>query len=51
MTKRLVIDPAEVRARGQLEFAPIPLNRYDRTVRQELDRFGAAAIVRMYRDM
>ena len=51
MTKMLTIHPGEARARGHIEFVPIPLNQYDRTMRQELDRFAPAEIVRMYRDM
>jgi len=51
MTKMLTIHPGEARARGQVEFVPIPLNQYGRTMRQELDRFAPAEIVRMYRDM
>jgi 2-oxoisovalerate dehydrogenase E1 component len=51
MTKRLLIHPEEARARGQIEFAPIPLNQYDRSLEEELDRFTPAELIRMYRDM
>ncbi len=51
MTKRLMIVPEEARAKGVLEFAPIPLNRYDRSVRDELDRYSPAQLVQAYRDM
>jgi 2-oxoisovalerate dehydrogenase E1 component len=51
MTKRLMIHPDEARAKGKLEFTPIPLNQYNRTLREELDRFAAAGLVRIYRDM
>jgi 2-oxoisovalerate dehydrogenase E1 component len=51
MTKSLMILPGEMRARGVLEFAPIPLNQYDRTLADELGTYGADALVRIYRDM
>jgi 2-oxoisovalerate dehydrogenase E1 component len=51
MTKSLMIVPEEARAKGVLNFSPIPLNQYDRTLRQELDRYSAAELVRIYRDM
>ena len=53
MPKAVIIDPAEVRARRVLEFMPIPLNQYDRTVTDELAA-GAVAkadLVRIQRDM
>ncbi len=51
MTKSLMIVPEEARAKGALELAPIPLNRYDRTVRDELDRYSPGQLVQVYRDM
>ena len=36
MPKGLMIDPAEMRARRVLDFEPIPLNQYDRSVTDEL---------------
>ena len=51
MTKSLTIHPEEARARGQVEFTPIPLNQYGRTVRAELGRFSAVELRRIYRDM
>ncbi len=51
MTKSLVIDPTQVRQRGELTFRPIPLNQYDRTVEQESTRFNKEDLVRIHRDM
>jgi len=34
-----------------IEFDPIPLCRYDRSVKDELSRYPAEALVRIYRDM
>jgi 2-oxoisovalerate dehydrogenase E1 component len=51
MPKSLPIHPAEVRARGQIEFQPIPVNQYSRTLTQELDRFAREDLIRILRDM
>jgi 2-oxoisovalerate dehydrogenase E1 component len=51
MTKSLMILPEDARARGELNFSPIPLNQYGRTIREELQRCSAAELVRIYRDM
>ena len=53
MPKQLMVNPTEVRAKGSVEFAPIPINHYDKTVADEL---GAATVtkadlVRIQRDM
>ena len=51
MTKSLFIDPSSARRKGELTFKPIPLNQYDRTVKQELERFSKADLLRIHRDM
>jgi len=51
MPKACYIDPNTVRARGEISFAPIPVNRYDRTVAQERDRFRREEFLRIHRDM
>jgi 2-oxoisovalerate dehydrogenase E1 component len=51
MTKSLMILPGEMRAKGFVEFAPIPLNQYDRTMKEELGHYCQADLVRIYRDM
>lgn len=53
MPKCLVIDPVEVRSRGRIEFQPIPVNQYDRTMKDELASglFAKDDLRRIYRDM
>ncbi|CCW35105.1 pyruvate/2-oxoglutarate dehydrogenase complex, dehydrogenase component beta subunit [Chthonomonas calidirosea] len=51
MPKSLKILPDEMRRAGQIEFTPIPLNQYRRTLKEELDRFAREDLVRIYRDM
>ena len=51
MTKNLMIRPEEMRTSGWLELQPIPMNQYSRTLEQELERYPAADLVRIYRDM
>lgn len=53
MTKQVMIDPVEVRAKGSIEFMPIPVNQYDRTVRDELAAGSVTKddLVRIHRDM
>ena len=51
MPKSQMILPQDVRKRGFIEFKPIPLNQYDRTVKQELSRYGKEDLVRIWRDM
>ena len=36
MPKALLIDPAEMRSRRVLDFKPIPINQYDRSLGDEL---------------
>jgi len=51
MPKSLTIHPADVRRGGQIEFQPIPVNQYRRTLKDELDRFAREDLVRIHRDM
>jgi 2-oxoisovalerate dehydrogenase E1 component len=51
MPKSLMIRPADVRKPGHLEFDPIPVNQYQRTLTDELDRFAREDLVRIHRDM
>jgi 2-oxoisovalerate dehydrogenase E1 component len=48
-----MIDPAETRKSGTLEFEPIPLNQYQRTMKDELDAgaYTPAELARIWRDM
>ncbi|NLN45213.1 MAG: dehydrogenase [Clostridiaceae bacterium] len=51
MTKKLFIDPSEVRKPGVLSFADIPVNQYKRTLREETGRFTRDDFLRIYHDM
>ncbi|MES2461651.1 MAG: thiamine pyrophosphate-dependent enzyme [Armatimonadota bacterium] len=51
MPKSLMIRPTDVRKPGHLEFDPIPVNQYQRTLSDELDRFAREDLVRIHRDM
>jgi 2-oxoisovalerate dehydrogenase E1 component len=51
MPKSLVIDPQHLRQRGQIDFTPIPVNQYDRTVADEKARFSKDDFLRIHRDM
>jgi 2-oxoisovalerate dehydrogenase E1 component len=53
MPKSLMISPVENRRPGQLEFAPIPLNQYQKTCQKEFasKRFSKADFLRIQRDM
>ncbi|MCS6775530.1 MAG: thiamine pyrophosphate-dependent enzyme [Chloroherpetonaceae bacterium] len=51
MPRSLAIRPDDVRRSGQLEFKPIPINQYRRTLRDELDRFAREDLMRIHRDM
>ncbi|MBC8138285.1 MAG: dehydrogenase, partial [Fibrella sp.] len=51
MPKALMIRPDEVRRAGEVAFSPIPVNQYAKTMADELDRFAAEDLIRIYRDM
>lgn len=53
MPKSQIISPEENRRPGQLEFAPIPLNQYQKTAGEEFasGRFSKADFLRIQRDM
>ncbi|HOE95574.1 MAG TPA: thiamine pyrophosphate-dependent enzyme [Candidatus Sumerlaeota bacterium] len=53
MPKSLMIDPREVRVQGQVEFTPIPINTYNRTMADELaaGAFTRDDLFRIWRDM
>jgi 2-oxoisovalerate dehydrogenase E1 component len=51
MPKSLMIRPTEVRRGGELTFSPIPVNAYQRTLADELDRYAREDLIRIYRDM
>ncbi len=51
MPKCQFVNPGEARRPCEIEFRPIPVNRYDRSLSEELDRFPADRLLRMQRDM
>jgi len=51
MTKHLNIDPQDMRRPGFIEFDPIPVNQYRRTIEDEKVRFSSDDFLRIYRDM
>ncbi len=51
MTKLLNIDPNEIRKPGFIEFTPIPVNQYNKSVEEEKQNFSTEDFLRIYRDM
>ena len=54
MTKKLMVNPEDVRKPGVLELGSIPINSYGKTVAEEISSdspITAEACMRMYRDM
>ena len=53
MPKQVTINPAQMRAKGSVEFTPIPVNQYDRTLSDELaaGHFSRGDLLRIQRDM
>jgi 2-oxoisovalerate dehydrogenase E1 component len=51
MPKSIPILPADVRKSGWVEFDPIPVNQYSRTLSEESDRYASEDLIRIHRDM
>ncbi len=51
MPKSQFIDPNEVRQPGFIEFKPIPVNQYNKTIEEEKANFSDDDLLRIYRDM
>ncbi len=51
MPKSLYIDPAVVRQSGKITFEDIPVNVYQKTVKDELGNFTKEQLINIYRDM
>ena len=51
MPKSQMILPQDVRLQSTIEFTPIPVNQYDKTVRDEFKRYSKADLFRIQRDM
>ncbi len=51
MSKQLHVSPEEMRKPGKLTFQDIPVNTYQKTVKDELDNFTKEEFMNIYRDM
>jgi len=51
MPKTQFINPSDVRRAQTLELGSIPVNQYDRSMKEELSRFSREDLLRIYRDM
>ncbi len=51
MPKSLFVDPAETRAAGKITFEDIPVNVYNKTIKEERKRYSDDDLVRIYRDI
>jgi hypothetical protein len=51
MPKELFIDPSVVRKAGEITLKPIPVNTYNKTIRDEQKNFTNAELIRIYHDM
>ena len=51
MPKSQFIDPREVRKAGQITFDPIPVNQYNKSLKDERGNFSDSDLLRIYRDM
>ncbi|MDD4247304.1 MAG: dehydrogenase, partial [Dysgonamonadaceae bacterium] len=51
MAKTQYIDPAQVRKPSFIEFDPIPVNQYQKTVKDERDNYTDEELMTIYHDM
>ncbi len=51
MPKNLVIDPQFIRAQGKIGFTDIPVNVYNKTIKDEKENFSKADFVRIFNDI
>jgi 2-oxoisovalerate dehydrogenase E1 component len=51
MPKSIVIEPKEVLAKSKICVSDIPVNAYDRTLEEEVERFSTANLLHIWRDM
>ncbi len=51
MPKSLFVDPALTRAAGKITFEDIPVNVYNKTIKEERKRYSDEDLVRIYRDI
>jgi 2-oxoisovalerate dehydrogenase E1 component len=51
MPKGQIVDPEDVRKSSQIEFTPIPINQYNKSIKDELKRNSKEDLIRIQRDM
>ena len=51
MPKNLFVDPAETLAPGKITFENIPVNTYNKTIKEERGRYSDSDLIRIYRDI
>ena len=51
MPKSQMLNPEDMRKPSFIEFKPIPVNQYDKTLKDELERYKPEDLVRIQRDM
>jgi len=51
MPKSQFMDPNELRKPGFVEFEPIPVNQYNKTIKEEKENYSKDDFLRIYRDM
>jgi len=51
MPKNLVIDPNFIRAPGKIQFTDIPVNVYNKSIKDEKENFSKADFVRIFNDI
>ncbi len=51
MPKSLYVDPVETLAPGKITFNDIPVNQYNKTIKEERGRYSDEDLVRIYRDI
>ena len=51
MPKNQFLDPEKSRKPGELKLNPIPVNQYNKTVKEELKNFSKEDLIRIYHDM
>ena len=51
MPKNLYVDPNYMRKAGKIEFNDIPVNAYNKTIKEERSRYSDEDLVRIYRDI
>ncbi len=51
MPKVQFIDPSVARKAGEINFKPIPVNQYNKTIKEEKKNFSNDDLIRIYHDM